>query len=155
MRCRTATVDADAFVRARQTIKADAASLSADRSRYGQFVSPGFGIWLDYDWQKKGWKPAEPESNHFSPERLERAFALQSSNPTNMSGSTRKSRGGGRRTGRSIFRLRLRRDNSPRPPCARWCFCSSSIFHRERAGVRVFLDVDSCPVGGLLTSPSE
>lgn len=64
-------VDADAFVRARQTITADAAGLSADRSRYGQFVSPGFGIWLDYDWQKKGWKPKDPESNHFSPERLE------------------------------------------------------------------------------------
>jgi hypothetical protein len=64
-------LDVDAFVRARQTITVDAAGLAADRAKYGQFISPGFGIWLDYDWQKKGWKPADPESNHFSPERLE------------------------------------------------------------------------------------
>ncbi len=66
--------DADAFVRARQTIKLDAANLSADRSGYDRFIAPAFGIWLDYDWPKKGWKPASPESNHFSPERLERSL---------------------------------------------------------------------------------
>jgi hypothetical protein len=63
--------DADAFVRARKTIKVQAANLSANRSGYERFISPAFGIWLDYDWRKKGWKPAEPESNHFSPARLE------------------------------------------------------------------------------------
>ncbi len=64
-------LDAPAFARARQTITADAAALSINRPGYEQFVSPGFGIWLDYDWQKKGWNPADSQSNHFSPERLE------------------------------------------------------------------------------------
>ena len=64
-------LDAEAFRRAHQTIKVDAANLSAARSGYERFISPAFGIWLDYDWPKKGWRPAEPERNHFSPERLE------------------------------------------------------------------------------------
>ncbi len=64
-------LDAAAFARARQTITVDAAALSFDRSRYHQFLSPAFGIWLDYDWQKKGWNPADSERNHFSPARLE------------------------------------------------------------------------------------
>lgn len=58
-------------MRARQTITIDAAGLSVDRSRYRQFLSPAFGIWLDFDWQKKGWNPADLERNHFSPHRLE------------------------------------------------------------------------------------
>ena len=64
-------LDAEAFRRAHQTIKVDAANLSAARSGYERFISPAFGIWLDYDWPKKGWRPGEPERNHFSPERLE------------------------------------------------------------------------------------
>ena len=63
--------DASQFARARQTIKADARSLSSIPQGYDQFVSPAFGIWLDYDWPKEGWHPADPQRNHFSPERLE------------------------------------------------------------------------------------
>ncbi len=63
--------DPAAFVSARDTIKVHAAALSSDRAGYKRFVSAAFGIWLDYDWQKKGWKPGDPASNYFSPTRLE------------------------------------------------------------------------------------
>jgi hypothetical protein len=59
------------FVDAREKMKVHAATLSADRARYNRFVSAAFGIWLDYDWQKKGWKPTDPDANYFSPARLE------------------------------------------------------------------------------------
>src|SRR5262249_18011362 len=48
--------DPAAFARARQTIEQDAATLSGDPAAYKRTVSVGFGIWLDYDWQKNGWK---------------------------------------------------------------------------------------------------
>ncbi len=63
--------DPAAFAVARETIKLRAATLSSDRAGYARVVSAAFGIWLDYDWQKTGWKPAEHESNYFSPDRLE------------------------------------------------------------------------------------
>ena len=62
--------DAAAFIAARRAIKRDAAGLAADRSAYDRVVSAGFGLWLDYDWRKKGWNTGDLEKNYFSPERL-------------------------------------------------------------------------------------
>jgi hypothetical protein len=63
--------DAAAFITARDVIVQRAASLAADPKRYRRVVSAGFGLWLDYDWRKEGWKTDHPEQNYFSPERLE------------------------------------------------------------------------------------
>jgi len=43
----------------------------ADGQRYRQVVSSGFGLWLDYDWAKKGWDSADPSKNYFTPEGFE------------------------------------------------------------------------------------
>ena len=48
--------DAAEFVRARDTIKNKAAGLALNRERYQGAVSAGFGIWLDHDWRKYGWR---------------------------------------------------------------------------------------------------
>ena len=52
----------------------DAAALAADRAAYRRVVSAGFGLWLDYDWRKKGWDTREPEKNYFSPAGFETAL---------------------------------------------------------------------------------
>jgi len=63
--------DAGAFAQAHEAIRLKAAGLAADRLKYQNVVSAGFGLWLDYDWQKKGWNTAELDKNYFSPDRLE------------------------------------------------------------------------------------
>jgi hypothetical protein len=59
------------FVRARDTIKNKAAGLAENLERYQGVVSAGFGIWLDHDWRKYGWRSGELEANYFSPLRFE------------------------------------------------------------------------------------
>jgi hypothetical protein len=59
------------FARAREAIKVKAAGLSADRLKYQNVVSAGFGLWLDYDWPRFGWNAAKFESNYFSPQQFE------------------------------------------------------------------------------------
>ena len=64
--------DADAFVHARRDDQTHAAAaLAADRAGYARVVSAGFGLWLDYDWRKKGWNTARPDKNYFSPAGFE------------------------------------------------------------------------------------
>ena len=66
--------DAAAFIGARRAITSDAAALAADRAAYGRVVSAGFGLWLDYDWRKKGWNTRDPQKNYFTPAGFETAF---------------------------------------------------------------------------------
>jgi len=47
-----------------------AARLMADPPAYRRVISAGFGLWLDYDWRKRGWKADKPDSNYFSPARF-------------------------------------------------------------------------------------
>jgi hypothetical protein len=65
--------DASAFLDAQRAITRDAAALAADRSAYGRVISAAFGLWLDYDWRKKGWDPRQPASNYFTPTGFEAA----------------------------------------------------------------------------------
>ena len=62
------------FEQAHETITLKAAGLLSDPPAYRRTVSAGFGLWLDYDWRKNGWKPDQPESNYFSPQRFEAAL---------------------------------------------------------------------------------
>jgi hypothetical protein len=63
--------DPPLFVRAREVIKIKAAALAADPVKYRSVVAAGFGLWLDFNWPKYGWKTDKVESNYFSPERFE------------------------------------------------------------------------------------
>ena len=70
---------------------------------YRRVVSAGFGLWLDYDWRKKGWDVQDPAKNYFTPAGFEAAPPRRrSSNPTNMSGSTPRRPAGGPRRGGSV-----------------------------------------------------
>ena len=60
--------DRTQFDRAYETMSVKAAGLMADPAAYRRAVSPGFGLWLDYNWRAKGWKTDHPQSNHFTPE---------------------------------------------------------------------------------------
>jgi hypothetical protein len=63
--------EATEFVRARDTITREAATIAADPTKYASAVSVGFGLWLDYDWRQFGWKTSGVDANYFSPGRLE------------------------------------------------------------------------------------
>jgi len=59
------------FDAALATIRRGVLPIVADREAYGRVVAPAFGIWLDYDWPKHGWDPADPSKNYFTPEAFE------------------------------------------------------------------------------------
>jgi hypothetical protein len=42
-----------------------------DPERYHKAVSLGFGVWMDNDWRKVGWKADQPGSNYYTPQALE------------------------------------------------------------------------------------
>jgi hypothetical protein len=58
------------FAMAHETMTKKAARLVSDPAAYGRVVSAGFGLWLDRDWRKQGWKTDNLESNYFSPEQF-------------------------------------------------------------------------------------
>ncbi len=59
------------FEEAHRLMKQGVLPIVADGPKYGQVVSAGFGLWLDYDWQKKGWDAGDPSKNYFTPEGFE------------------------------------------------------------------------------------
>jgi hypothetical protein len=61
------------FENAYETIISKSGKLMSDPLAYRRIISAGFGLWLDYDWRKRGWKADEPEENYFSPEQFGKA----------------------------------------------------------------------------------
>jgi hypothetical protein len=45
----------------------------ANPDKYHHVASIGFGVWMDYDWRKKGWDIDHPEKNYFTPEAFEKS----------------------------------------------------------------------------------
>ncbi len=66
--------DAAAFIDARRAIAGGAPALAADPAAYRRVISAGFGLWLDYDWRKKGWDSHDPAKNYFTPAGFEAAL---------------------------------------------------------------------------------
>jgi hypothetical protein len=64
------------FRRARQAMSHGVASIAANPDVYRRAVSFGFGIWLDYNWRRHGWNPADPSNNYFTPEQFEKTVRL-------------------------------------------------------------------------------
>jgi len=62
------------FEKARELITHQAAPQMANPPAYRRLISAGFGLWLDYDWRKRGWSPDKPQSNYFSPDRFHDAL---------------------------------------------------------------------------------
>ena len=57
------------FERAYEIMKTGVLPLvKADHAKYSKAVSFGFGVWLDYDWRKKGWDEKDPSKNYFTPQ---------------------------------------------------------------------------------------
>jgi hypothetical protein len=69
------------FEEGREITAIRTAALMADPAAYLRTVSPAFGLWLDYNWPKLGWRTDRPESNYFTPEgfRTSLAAALERS----------------------------------------------------------------------------
>jgi len=65
---------AAAFEKAHELMTSKAARQMADPPAYRRLILAGFGLWLDHDWRKRGWKPDMPESNYFSPDRFHDAL---------------------------------------------------------------------------------
>jgi hypothetical protein len=62
------------FDRAYETMRSGVLPLvNADPRRYQRVMSFGFGVWLDYDWRKKGWDEKDPSKNYFTPEGFARS----------------------------------------------------------------------------------
>jgi hypothetical protein len=56
-----------------KTIRESGLKWTAVPQRYGKHVRAGFGIWMDYDWRKKGWDVSDPSKNYFTPVSFESA----------------------------------------------------------------------------------
>ncbi len=63
--------DAAQFDAGYRLMKEGVLPIVGDREKYNQVVSAGFGLWLDYDWRKKGWDENDPSKNYFTPESFE------------------------------------------------------------------------------------
>ena len=49
--------------------------VGADFKRYREVFSFGFGIWMDYDWRKKGWDDQDVSKNYYTPAGFETTVA--------------------------------------------------------------------------------
>ena len=52
------------------TLNGSSEPIAADPARYAATMSFGFGLWMDYDWRRRGWNDADASSNYFQPEEL-------------------------------------------------------------------------------------
>lgn len=73
--------DAGHFDAARKIFATLALPFTDNPEAYRRRFTLGFGIWLDMDWRKHGWNPAEPAKNYFTPDQFQQSvrIALQSS----------------------------------------------------------------------------
>jgi hypothetical protein len=62
------------FEAARRLFETGVLPIVAEPARYRRRARLAFGLWLDYDWRRRGWYPQEPSRNHFTPESLAAAL---------------------------------------------------------------------------------
>lgn len=68
--------DANHFDNARKIFTTLSLPLINHSEDFHRRFSLGFGIWLDNQWRKKGWDPAEPKKNYFTPEQFQQSLRL-------------------------------------------------------------------------------
>ena len=54
-----------------RTMRSAVLPLVADAQKYQKHMSAGFGLWMDFDWRKKGWDEKDPSKNYFTPAQFE------------------------------------------------------------------------------------
>jgi hypothetical protein len=59
------------FADARRLVEQGVLPIVAAPLVYRERLQLGFGIWLDYDWRRRGWSATEPSRNYITPETLE------------------------------------------------------------------------------------
>ncbi len=59
------------FLRHYKVMKENLLPIVANERKYHSAVSIGFGIWMDYDWRKKGWDARDVAKNFYTPEQFE------------------------------------------------------------------------------------
>src|SRR6185436_105389 len=60
--------EAKQFADAQKMVHETILKFVPDPQRYKAATSLGFGLWLDYDWRKKGWDVSDASKNYFTPE---------------------------------------------------------------------------------------
>ena len=63
--------DTTRFAVAYKTMKEGLLPMVADAKKYREFISLGFGIWLDHDWRKAGWDTNDVTKNFYTPAAIE------------------------------------------------------------------------------------
>lgn len=66
--------EAKQFADAEETVHRKLPAFAGDAEKYRRAVSLSFGLWLDYDWRKKGWDVNDPSKNHFTPDQFEKSL---------------------------------------------------------------------------------
>ena len=71
--------EAAQFEKAYAMMRTNVLAIVADPTKYQQYFSAGFGLWLDRDWRKHGWDTNDFSKNYFTPEAFEKSLrqALQ------------------------------------------------------------------------------
>jgi hypothetical protein len=62
------------FDDAAETMREKLLPLVGDPGIYRRRVSIGFGLWMDYDWRKKGWDAGDVSKNYFTPKQFEKSL---------------------------------------------------------------------------------
>jgi hypothetical protein len=62
------------FADAEETVHRKLPAFTADAEKYRRALSLSFGLWLDYDWRKKGWDDKDPSKNYFTPDQFEKSL---------------------------------------------------------------------------------
>jgi hypothetical protein len=68
-------LEARQFDEARQLVTDGVKPIVDAPAAYRRRLQLGFGLWLDYDWRRRGWSAQEPSGNYFSPEKFETVLA--------------------------------------------------------------------------------
>ncbi len=61
------------FEDARRLVEQAVLPIVGARDAYRRRLRLGFGLWVDYEWRRRGWSASTPANNYFTPESLERA----------------------------------------------------------------------------------
>jgi hypothetical protein len=68
------------FDQARRVVREETLAVVGNRRAYDRRVELAFGLWMDYDWRRRGWNPRDPTANHFTAEEwqgsVERALVV-------------------------------------------------------------------------------
>jgi hypothetical protein len=68
--------EAKEFQEAREMVLGKVAGFVKDREKYLKHTSFGLGLWMDYDWRKKGWDEKDGGKNYFTPGEFEKSLEM-------------------------------------------------------------------------------